>query len=211
MPWLEPFESDVQLNIHTSWDLSQTAENSKAAWAWGDGLSTRYVGSVESVIYTVFAVGPLLTSMKSQIKLPKAREETFGMYWMGDAPYNPAYLFESLSTLFAGMAPFFNDNGSGYKIFIRQSTVRSYGGTAFVRSFMYEYFPGFEASFSDSIFVLAHEMVHNWPSLGPCANSSTLYSLSKFHSHIHLVMMRPRGLTRALPIITAHCFPTGLE
>ena len=178
IPRLEPFESGTQLNIHASWDLSQSAEDSTAAWTWGDGLSAHHMGSMESAINTIFAIGPRLTSTTSRITLPNAREEAFGMYWMGDAPYNPAFLFDSCSTLFAGMASFFNDNDSVYKIFIRRSTVRSYGGTAFARSFMYEYFSGFESSFSDSIFLLAHEMVHNWPRLGPCALPSTPHTLS---------------------------------
>lgn len=59
--------------------------------------------------------------MTNRITLPNDREETFGMYWMGDAPYDAASLFESLSTLFASMASF-NDNGAFCKILIRRST-----------------------------------------------------------------------------------------
>ena len=175
IPYLEPFRDEVELEIHTTWDLSQTAKGSTATWSWGDGLSTECVGTLESVIDTFFAVGPLLSSMSSQIKLPNEREETFSMYWMGDAPYDPLSFFKSLSTLFNGMASFFKDKESFYKIFIRRSTVHSYGGTALTRSFIYEYFSGLKWSFSDSIFLLAHEMVHNWPRLGQCSQSSTLH------------------------------------
>ena len=178
IPQIEPFESGTKLAIHASWDLSQIAEGSTSTWTWGDGLSTDHIGTMESAIDTLFAVGPLLSSKTSQIVLPNTREETFGMYWMGDAPYDPVSFFKNLSTLFTGMASFFNDSGSFYRIYIRRSTVLSYGGTAFARTFIFEYYSAFEYSFSDSIFLLAHEMVHNWARIGQCGSSSTLHSTS---------------------------------
>lgn len=178
IPRLEAFESGILLKTYMNWDLSRTPEGSKAAWTLGDGLSTRHVGTMGSVINTLFAVGPRLSSITRQIALPGSREELFGIYWMGDAPYDSASFLEKLSILFAGMATFFHDEDVLYKILIRRSTVRSYGGTSFARTFMFEYFPGCEFSLSDSTFLLAHEMVHNWPRLGPCVPSATPQSTS---------------------------------
>lgn len=179
IPQLATFHANDQLTIHVEWDLSEAAEQVVAAWTLGDGPSTMYEGTMGSLLRSVFAVGPL-NNKTSQVSLPSGQVETFGVYWIGDPPFDIEMLTKKLTHLFTGMASFFNDSGAMYKIFIRHSTAPSFGGTAFLRSFIFEYSSGLEITMEDSLSILAHEMVHNWPYLDLCTPFPISSSVSVF-------------------------------
>ena len=88
------------------------------------------------------------------------------MYWFGDPPYDMT-IAPSVGNLFRNMSRFFRDSDSTYRIFLRRNPLRGIGGVALERSFLHDYndigpFP------SDDLFhLLAHELVHTWPHMGP--------------------------------------------
>lgn len=168
IPELVCFDDDDDLDISVFWDLSQAPDGSKAGWTFGDGPEAHTVGAKLTLRKSVFAVGPM-KAISSRVTISTSHEATFGIYWFGDPPFDVEALAEKLSPLFSGMANFFNDDETVYKIFIRRSTVRSYGGTAFSRSFIFEYYDRANVSAENAFDLLAHEMVHNWPYLDQCS------------------------------------------
>jgi hypothetical protein len=161
IPVLESWATMLELDIQLHWDYSQSPSGTEGTWAWGDGMSSSYTGPASHVLNTLFAVGPHLNSKTVTVTLPTGHNETFSMYWMGEAPYHAQTLFDNLSTLFTGMASFFNDTLDFYKIFLRRSTAGSFGGSAFHRSFIVDWYYGMEWSEADFVFLLSHQIVHN--------------------------------------------------
>ncbi|KAL4788871.1 hypothetical protein BDV19DRAFT_374945 [Aspergillus venezuelensis] len=94
-------------------------------------------------------------------------DERFGMFWMGDPPFDAYRLTTSLQGIFRFMARFFEDSkDETYRIFIRHNTYLGSGaGTALVRSFAFSYddadYENLPAA-EDQLLFLCHEMTHNW-------------------------------------------------
>ncbi|KAM0545965.1 hypothetical protein ACHAPJ_011077 [Fusarium lateritium] len=64
------------------------------------------------------------------------------------------------------MQSFFHDSESAYSIFLRASASnRGTGGAALLRSFMFIYEVNHENDWKSFQTLVAHEMVHNWPTL----------------------------------------------
>jgi hypothetical protein len=175
IPDIVCFDESRRLEIDVSWNLSQSPPGSHGTWTFDDGSENHVMGSLRTLRKSVFAVGPLRT-LHPKVTLGNGHTEIFGIHWFGEAPFDVEALAGSLSPLFAAMASFFNDDRDIYKIFIRRSTVRSFGGTAFTRSFVFEYYDGANISQENIFDLLAHEMVHNWPYLDWCDSDQSCTS-----------------------------------
>jgi len=63
------------------------------------------------------------------------------------------------------MQVFFRDSDPIYRIFVRKDPFTTSGGTALYRSYMFGWNDTQTFTVEERQFILAHEMVHNWPSL----------------------------------------------
>lgn len=178
IPQLAFRPTDTRMHISLSWDLSLCPPDTKAIWSHTSALTSSITG--DALSGSIFAVGPLhvLTTNISHPTHPSpARHSPFTLTYIGDPPpFSPTEVFSRLAPLYQHMATFFSppvNPDEGYSIFLRRSTSRSFGGTAFHRAFILEYSTALldlmAVGISNIFEILAHEMVHNWPKLEKCS------------------------------------------
>ena len=150
LPVMEGYSGKTSLH----WDLSQMPQGSRGVNTWGEGDLTGEL-TYEQLFQGYYAVG----------QLSSITQGDFGFYWFGQPPFDVAAIAEYTQKLYAVMAPFFRDTESVYRIFLRKDPYPSSGGTALQRSYMFGWNDNEPVSVEEKQNILAHEMVHNWPSL----------------------------------------------
>jgi hypothetical protein len=169
-----PPNRDDTYSINVAWNLTTAPAGTSAVWSFGDGVAAQRVGPVEDFL-SIYAVGPI-HSYKNSLTDPKSgRPREYGMYWIGEPPFNATELASDIENLYANMQEFFQDEDSVFRVFIRKSVTRDYGGTGNARSFMIVYdndFGNFVSVTGLDLFnLLAHEMVHEYPLMGEDSHS----------------------------------------
>jgi len=144
-------------HIHLKWDLSESPAGSRGEWSLGDG-DVDVIATAETLGYSYYAVGPLKS-------VPVQNDDKFGLYWLGDPPFDAAVLGQHISALYMEMVGFFGDTHSKYRVFMRQNPYEGTGGSALSGSFMFGYHPAAKTTVESLQGLLAHEMTHNWPAM----------------------------------------------
>ncbi|RAO68570.1 uncharacterized protein BHQ10_004582 [Talaromyces amestolkiae] len=159
-PLVEGF--DQKFDVFVQWDLSKAPSGTRAIWTFGEGPDRVYRRMPCSEIQaTYFAVGKIVSHGSAQ----------FGLYWLGNPPFDARLLSDDLCPIFMHMAKFFGDKEDDpYRVFIRYNIYRGSGaGTALVRSFTFNYddwdYKDPPSAEQQALF-LCHEMTHNWVKLG---------------------------------------------
>ncbi|EFX03769.1 peptidase m61 domain containing protein [Grosmannia clavigera kw1407] len=135
--------SDAQYESTIEWDLGQSPYGTRTVCSFGEGTGPiRRKGSPSLLRDPVFGVGPLRRLVNND-KTPSGA--LFNVFCASEA--------------------------DPYRIFLRE-TPRGNGGTAFRRSFMFEYDKDILRLERFVFPVLAHEMVHNWPLLNKESDGS---------------------------------------
>lgn len=150
LPQFEGYEGEIALR----WDMSAMPEGSFGISTWGEGNLVR-TGSFEDLRQCYYAMG----------QLHSITDGDFGFYWLGCPNFDVAAIAEYTQKLYAVMAPFFRDTESTYRIFLRKDPYQKSGGTALLRSYMFGWCEAQPVSVKEKQNILAHEMVHNWPTL----------------------------------------------
>jgi hypothetical protein len=143
--------------IHLKWDLSDAPAGSRGESSLGDG-EVELIAPAETLGYSYYMVGPLRS-------IPERNDGKFGLYWLGDPPFDVAALGQRIRTLYTTMATFFHDTGSSYRVFMRQNPYEGTGGSGLGRSFMFGYNPAAKPTVDALQGLLAHETAHNWPAM----------------------------------------------
>lgn len=151
---LLPIVGDYQGEITLHWDLSEMPEGCLGVNTFAEGDFTKEM-KLECLQQSYFAVG----------KVKRITDGSFGFYWLSQPPFDVSAIAEYTKKLYAVMAPFFQDTQSLYRIFLRKDPYPSSGGTALLRSYMFGWNTNQPVSVEEKQNILAHEMVHNWPSL----------------------------------------------
>jgi len=165
-------------NISVRWDLSFSPADTETVWTYGEGQFNWLIASADALVNSVYMVGRQVHKWTTK-ELPG-----YGFYWLTEPPRHllddPTALAENISKLFPKMASYFDQIGSTYRVFLRESP-RGYGGSAFQWSFILEWDHGVRIGRSeddktgredDLYFLISHEMVHNWPTMeGPADGS----------------------------------------
>jgi hypothetical protein len=118
---LPPLPDTLLHDIRLHWDLSKSPPKTRPVWTFGDSVSASKKGPISLLQSTYFAVGPVqaYTSDNGQ----------FGVYWFGEPrQFNTTQLAIKLLHLFLEMGRFYGKGDESYRIFIRRSTVRIFGG-----------------------------------------------------------------------------------
>ena len=142
--------------VRLSWDLSAAPKGSRGVWSLGEGAVETVIPS-DVLAFSFYAVGPL--------KSYPAETDGFGLYWLSEPPFEAPVLGDRIRALYASMAAFFDDNGSGYRVFARRNPFRGAGGTALARSFMFGYNIDSDPTVDGLQGLVAHEMAHTWPAM----------------------------------------------
>jgi hypothetical protein len=142
------------INIRLSWDLPS---GFRGVSSRGEGEQT-WQGPADSLAYSFYATGPVRS-------LPEDGKGDFVLYWLKAPPMDPVALGTGAQRLYKAMAAFFDDKGSGYRIFARSNPYASGGGTALSRSFMFGYGSNGITSSTGTDMLIAHEMAHTWPKM----------------------------------------------
>ena len=145
---------DLKGSIRLHWDMSAMPAGSLGICTWGEG-DVAFEGPLEKLRQCYFAFGDV----------KKITEGDFGYYWLTEPTFDVAALATYTKDLFGRMQAFFHDDQHAYRIFMRKDPYPSSGGTALLRSYMFGWNDTQPVSVRDKQNILAHEMVHNWPSL----------------------------------------------
>lgn len=143
--------------IHLHWDLSAMPRGSRGIWSLGEGDVTA-ARPAEVLQQSYYFAGPVKS-------YPLPPDPKFGLYWLTDPPFDAAALGRMVQKLFVYMARYFHDDGEPYRVFIRKQPYKGDGGTGLTRSFMFGWGTGKAPTLESLEGLLAHEMVHNWPSM----------------------------------------------
>jgi hypothetical protein len=150
-----PINSEpYRIKLH--WDLADMPAGSRGIWSFGEGDITK-VAPAEQLVSSFYFAGPV----KSYPAQPTGR---FAMYWLSEPPFDVAAAAGMIQKLFDYMSAFFHDDGASYRVFMRK-TLANGGGTALTRSFMFGYSESKPPTAESLEGLIAHEMVHNWPTL----------------------------------------------
>lgn len=149
-PPVLPEETDFSLR----WDLSGLPEGSRGVWSLGTGDCEKRL-TVSDILFSAYMAGQV-----------KAIEEgKAGFYWFGETPFPAEACAGEITRLFNYMSKLFRDKGGDYRVFTRRNHFPGGGGTALTRSYIYAYGEGDAVTVEELQSLLAHEMVHNWPTL----------------------------------------------
>ncbi|KAH8805223.1 hypothetical protein F5884DRAFT_835593 [Xylogone sp. PMI_703] len=179
---------DQEYRIIVQWDLTNSPTGTRAVWTFGEGLSVVKVGPATLLRDSVYAVGPIrsyqhVSSYQQSFCLSsdfnkeaencgyaaqkEQSEDYFGFYWFGSVPRRISGLVPQTKQMFEKISYMFKDpptQDNPYRIFIRRaSPARGLGGSAFQRSYVLEYDTYIHSvSQEELLFLLLHEMIHNW-------------------------------------------------
>ncbi|KAH7407099.1 hypothetical protein BKA64DRAFT_571934 [Cadophora sp. MPI-SDFR-AT-0126] len=150
--------------INVDWDLAEAPAGTRGVWSFGENSATK-VGTPDLLASTFYAFG----QMKS---FPEAgTQSNYSMYWFGEPPFNITQAAVWTGQLFGNMQRYFRDGEDTYRVFARHAG--GSGGSALLRSFLFTYDNA--TTNRDLEGLLAHEMVHNWPTMTGTGADTTWY------------------------------------
>ncbi len=136
------------------WDLSEMPKKSRGVCTFGEG-DVQVEGGLELLRQSYYAMGDIKS----------VSEGEFGFYWLSEPSFDVDAVAKYIKDLFVKMQMFFKDSDPVYRIFVRKDPFKSSGGTALHRSYMFGWNETQSFTVEERQFILAHEMVHNWPHL----------------------------------------------
>lgn len=148
-----PVLSD-EVDFSLSWDLSGLPEGGRGVWSLGAG-DCRKTLTVNELLFSAFMTG--------QVKAIEAGKA--GFYWFDETPFDAEECAKEITQLFNYMSKLFQDKSGDYRVFTRHNHFPGGGGTALTRSYIYAYGEGDAVTVDSLQDLLAHEMVHNWPTM----------------------------------------------
>lgn len=155
-------------HIFISWDKSHMPKDARGVSIKGCG-DYDYIGTPMDYTFTLYMAGNIKNSTDNTGK--------YNVYWLNDNLPDKDKVIEQIPILIKEMAKFFKDDDLKYSIFIRKEPFKySNGGTAFNGGFAYGYSDEMPLKMEEALNTLAHETVHNWPSLEMITTEENWYS-----------------------------------
>ena len=143
-------------------------ERAKAAAIKGEGNVT-FTGTPFDYSFSLYLVGDYKKASDDSGKRH--------IYWLDDDLPDREAVVSQIPPLLAEMCRFFRDETLSYSVFFRKEPFSiSNGGTAFDGGFVYGYSDAMPLSMEKALNTLAHEIVHNWPSIEDLVGEGTWYS-----------------------------------
>jgi hypothetical protein len=148
-------EFDTSFDYHVSWELSGLPEGARGVWSLGCGTVDRPGTTTYEILFTAYMTGLVHSAEKGNA----------GFYWFDELPFDGEAGAGTITSLFDRMAAMFHDKGGDYRVFTRRNHFQDGGGTALTRSYIYGYGTQDDVTEKGLQALLAHEMVHNWPTM----------------------------------------------
>lgn len=148
-------DTRIPYRIHLQWDLADMPAGARGAWSLGEG-EVRTVGPVDVLVNAYYMAG----EMKSE---PVGPPGPFGIYWLGEPPFNAGAVGEWTAKAYKAIAAFYGEPHKPYRVFFRKNPYPGVGGAGLVGSFMSGFSDDPPPTEKHMRGHLAHEMVHNWP------------------------------------------------
>ena len=152
---VHPARWEDAFDVELAWDLSGLPRGASAVWSFGSGERAAWTLTVQELLWSAFAVGMVRSSEGGRA----------GFYWFGEPPFDAGLVSRQVDVMFARMAEMFHDDGRPYRVFARHNAFPGGGGTALTRSYIYGYGRDDPVDADELRDLLAHEMVHNWPTM----------------------------------------------
>ncbi|MFE2426813.1 hypothetical protein ACFXJ5_08670 [Streptomyces sp. NPDC059373] len=150
-------ECEGDFDTEVRWDLAGPAGDTRGVSNYGEG-TVRRTAALESLTYTFYMAGELGS-------YPSVPDESFGMYWLSQPAFDTAQVGARIKRIYDDMCDFFREPAPGHRVFVRKHPFRGGGGTALPRAFMFGWSEAQSRSVEELTSLLAHETVHNWPTL----------------------------------------------
>lgn len=150
-----PGSLDDEADLSLTWDLSLLPEGCRGIWTFSSDLHAKKHLTFSEFLWTVFACG----------KVNSSEHGKTGFYWFDTLPFPAEEGAERITKMFEVMSDMFHDTGEDYRVFARHNHFAGNGGTALTRSYLYGYGKDDRVDLDDLQDLLAHEMVHNWPTM----------------------------------------------
>ncbi len=173
-------------SITLRWDLSRMPAGARGVWSLGEG--TQHTVSPAAILEESYYAAGIVHSE------PESGDGKFTFYWMGAGPPDVRSTARDLRDLYKYMSKFFHDEQSSYRIFFRANPYPNFGGTALAHSFMYGLKPRGDTDAQRVRTYLAHEMVHNWPTLFSEDYSETAWYMEGTADYYSAVLPLRAGL-----------------
>lgn len=177
---------DAPYRIRLEWDLADAPAGTRGIWSLGEG-TRETVGPASMLPFSYYAVGPVRS-------VPEDADAAFAVYWLEALPFEVGPLAEQTRTIYEGMAEFFGERGSPYRVFIRRNPYPAGGGTALARSFMFGVGTGGQSVEGGLQSLLAHEIAHTWPRLDIGEHGETSWYSEGAAEYYSLRLARRMGL-----------------
>lgn len=190
---LHPPALDSTADFSLSWDLSGLPEGSRGVWSLGAGDCRRET-AVNDILFSAYMAG----------KVNAIEEGKAGFYWFAETPFPAEECAGEITRLFHHMSRLFHDKGGDYRVFTRRNHFPGGGGTALTRSYIYAYGEGDRVTIEELQALLAHEMVHNWPTMRdnpPGAGTWYVEGSAEYYSTLIPMEMGICSLERTAEII----------
>ncbi|MCD7884400.1 MAG: hypothetical protein LUI87_11960 [Lachnospiraceae bacterium] len=152
---IHPENLEQKLSSTLTWDLSLLPDGCRGIWSYSAEKSITKEISVMELLFTFYAVG----------KVHAVEEGTVGFYWFDEMPIDAEGTAKNITKMFLYLSKKFQDKGGDYRVFARRNHFPGGGGTAAQRSYLFGYGTQDGLTAEELQPLLAHEMVHNWPSL----------------------------------------------
>lgn len=153
------------------WDLRGSSEGTRAVCSFGESPYTvSRDGNVETLLETVFMVGPIRSYPPVLSSGPDGPEKTSsfgGTYWFGQLPANIDAVAEYATKIFPRMSDFFRDQDGSYRVFL-QKVRRGFAGYGYAGGSIIEYDESSkDVSDWELVRLFNHQMVYSWNRLDP--------------------------------------------
>ncbi|MBQ8637754.1 MAG: hypothetical protein IJ468_01140 [Lachnospiraceae bacterium] len=179
LPRVEGADGTVALH----WDLSRMPDGSRGVCTYGVG-DVKRDGGLELFQQGYYAMGDI----------QEISEGEFGFYWLAKPTFDMQEIADYTRQLFAKMQEFFRDTNPVYRIFVRKDPFTSSGGTALLRSYMFGWNETQSCKVKERQYILAHEMVHNWPQLNDNPYGTTTWYSEGMAEYYSMMLPLRHGL-----------------
>jgi hypothetical protein len=149
-------DTGVVYSIGVHWDLTGMPDNTRGVFSRGEG-DVELTGPVELLAYAFYLAGPVSS-------YPVCANGPFQAFWLSEPPFDMQDVAQWTESAYGEIATFFRDADKPYLVFFRHNEGGAIGGAALPGSFMVGYADAPAPTAERLRAMLAHEIVHNWPS-----------------------------------------------
>jgi len=149
-------DSKTIYRIALQWDLAAMPANARGVFSRGEG-DLEFAGPAELLAYGFYLAGPVSS-------YPDCPDGPFQAFWLSQPTFDVQSVVSWTDHAYREISTFFRDPDKPYFVFFRRNEGSALGGAALSGSFMVGYGEASAPTLEELRHMIAHEIVHNWPS-----------------------------------------------